>query len=189
MMRLSRFSAAAMTCLLLAGGVTAFVTGAQASAAPKQTNPPSSGNVITASSYCYWFPGQFGHSSNCDRQDPDVLGPHCNSDAWTVLSQELLGDFTHTPSGKYVLLRYSPSCRTVWAKIKDVPGPTGNSSGCTIWIHRNSDGTEIAKTPLFGTQHNTIWTEVLYDADVTSYAAATCDFGAEQFSGKTHPDY
>src|SRR5262249_40226930 len=122
-MRLPRFSAAAMTCLLLAGGVTAFATGAQASAAPKQTNPPPSGNVITASSYCYWFPGQFGHSSNCDRQDPDVLGPHCNSDAWTVLSQELLGDFTHTPSGKYVLLRYSLSCALSGLKLSMFPAP------------------------------------------------------------------
>ncbi len=186
-MRLPRFSVAAatITCLLVVGGATAFATSAQASAAPKPTGLLSSGDVTAASGYCSWFPGQFGDSSNCDFLDPDVLGPHCNSDAVTKRWGPLKGIFTGTPLGKSVLLRYSPSCRTVWAKIVDVPGPTSDIFGCTITINRNSDGQVIAKTPPFNAVHATIWTAVLYDADVTSYAAAECDFGAEPYEGRT----
>ncbi|MER5918480.1 DUF2690 domain-containing protein [Streptomyces sp. NPDC001982] len=135
---------------------------------------------------CYWYSGQFGTSSNCDNKDPDVLGSTCGSDARTVASVVLKRSYDGAATGPTVDLRYSNNCRTVWARIRGAWGVDYDQVGCTVTIHRNSDGQELYKSPSFGSTNATVWTNVLYDAGVTSYAKGHCDTGpGYSYDGRT----
>ncbi|MQY10870.1 hypothetical protein SRB5_09830 [Streptomyces sp. RB5] len=135
---------------------------------------------------CYWYSGQAGTSSNCDNRDPDALGSACGSDAQTVKSVTLKNIYTGA-TNKFVLdLRYSGNCRTAWARLRNADGASpADNAGCTVWIHRNSDGQEYSKRPPASTYGVSIWTNVVYDADVTSYARAYCDTGTAEYEGRT----
>lgn len=129
--------------------------------------------VVAPASVCHW--NSFGTSSNCDGQNPDVLGPSCGSDARTVESAVMRRSYDGAAVGPTVQLRYSPTCRTTWGKIVGAWGPDGDQLGCAVAVHRNSDGQEYsAAVPAGGTS---TFTDVVYDADVTSYAYAACDTG------------
>jgi hypothetical protein len=128
-------------------------------------------------STCYWYSGQFGNSSNCDGQDPDVLGPACGSDARTIYSVVMRRSYDGAPVGPTLDLRYSGNCRTTWGRIRGAWGPDYDQMGCYVVIHRNSDGQEYSKGLPFGSTNGTAWTNVVYDAGVTSYARASCDTG------------
>ena len=135
-----------------------------------------------ASSVCYW--NSFGSSSNCDGRNPDALGSSCHGDARTVKSAVLVRS-DGVADGPTVQLRYSPSCRTIWAKIVGGWGhlPGSDSGGCGVTVHRNSDGKEYGAN--IGAGGNSAFTNVVYDADVTAYAYASCDSGATIYRGAT----
>jgi hypothetical protein len=131
---------------------------------------------------CYWT--SFGTSSNCDGRNPDALGTSCGSDARTVHSVVLRdpGGF----AGPTVDLRYSGNCRTAWARIRGGWGPDYDQFGCFVRIHRNSDGQEYSAGLPFGSTNASAWTNVVYDANVSSYAYGNCDTGVgRQFTGRT----
>lgn len=155
--------------LAIASGTTALVFAAPAQAAT-----------------CYWYSGQSGTSSNCDGQDPDVLGASCGSDARTVASVVLKRSYDGAATGPTVDLRYSGNCRTVWARIRGAWGADYDQAGCSVTIHRNSDGAVLSKTLSFGATNASVWTNVLYDAGVTSYASGHCDTSpGYQYDGRT----
>jgi Protein of unknown function (DUF2690) len=135
---------------------------------------------------CYWYSGQFGTSSNCDNKDPDVLGPSCGSDARTIYTVRMVRSYDGAANGPYLDLRYSGNCRTVWARIRGAWGPDQDQFGCYVTVHRNSDGQEYFKGLPHGSVNATAWTNVVYDANVTSYARASCDTGpGYSYTGKT----
>jgi hypothetical protein len=75
-------------------------------------------------------------------------------------------------------LRYSPTCRTVWARLVNymnyVPGDQHRGDP---YIHRNSDGKEYGRLQCDRPSgRNTVcWTRMLNDANVTSYAIGLID--------------
>jgi hypothetical protein len=106
-----------------------------------------------------------------DGQDPDASG--CSATAKTVASATLK-DGNGAVVGS-VELRYSTSCRTVWARVN---GPFNKTPRATIpgaygWVVRNSDGKTLAVTHSSGSQ--TQWTNMLNDAGATSYARGQYD--------------
>ena len=139
-----------------------------------------------AASTCYWYSGYFGDWSNCDGRDPDVLGPSCGSDARTIYSVVMRRSYDGAAVGPTLDLRYSGNCRTTWGRIRGAWGPDYDQFGCHVVIHRNSDGQEYSKGLPFGATNGTAWTNVVYDAGVTSYARASCDTGpGYSFNGQT----
>ena len=135
---------------------------------------------------CYWYSGQFGTSSNCDGWDPDALGSSCGNDASTIYTVRMVRSYDGAPVGPYLDLRYSGNCRTVWARIRGGWGPDQDQLGCSIAVHRNSDGQEYYRGLPYGAVNATAWTSVVYDANVSSYTRASCDTGpGYSFNGQT----
>ena len=71
-----------------------------------------------------------------------------------------------------VLLRYSTSCRTTWAKVNSFVTPcAADGNGCFYaQIYRNSDGYLLSRTSPTGT--STVYSNQLNDAGVTSFASS-----------------
>lgn len=111
-----------------------------------------------------------------DNKDPSATG--CNNDAYTV-------DTRYLPSSPArVLLRYSPSCRTVWAHVLGAATRVaGQNAGGTARIHRNADDAGIScYSPVGGTG---CYTMMLYDANMTSHAHGWNDTGFTIYSATT----
>lgn len=132
-------------------------------AAPLAFLAPGTASATTCS------PTQTG--KQCDGQSPTGTG--CSVGAYTA---EQVTAYDSGYEIGWVQLRYSPACRTVWAKVLALyPSPVINGiqtySGGVI--HRNSDNVEIScPTVNFNTGDNG-WeceTNMLYDASVTSFA-------------------
>lgn len=87
-------------------------------------------------------------------------GNTCNSGAYSPVPS------VNYPGGT-VSLFFSPSCRTVWAKLSNVQysqcAPGGTPS-FDFYVHRTSDNAESE-----GCAEGTV-TQMLYDAGTTSYA-------------------
>ncbi|MCX5317752.1 MULTISPECIES: DUF2690 domain-containing protein [unclassified Streptomyces] len=133
---------------------------------------------------CYWYSGQTGTSSNCDNQDPDVLAASCGGQ--TIYSTRLKRSYDGVADGPLLELRYSPSCRTVWGRLTGAWGTDYDQSGCTVTVHRNSDGQEYSRKPAFGATNATVWSNTVYDAGVAAYVKANCDTGpGYQYNGQT----
>lgn len=126
----------------------------------------SVGTPAQAATSCYWLPGQWGNASNCDNLSPNNTS--CLFDRFVARSANI-------GPGIDVELWYSPSCRTVyasmWADIELGPG-----SNCYMKVTRNSDGETLrAGVTLHDRPHRYAgYTNMLYDADVTSYAWGYC---------------
>ena len=135
---------------------------------------------------CSWYSGQTGTSSNCDNKDPDVLAASCGYDGRTIYSTRLKRSYDGVADGPLLELRYSPSCRTVWGRLTGAWGPDYDQSGCTVTVHRNSDGQEYSRKPAFEATNATVWPNTVYDAGVSAYVKANCDTGpGYQYSGQT----
>jgi hypothetical protein len=98
-----------------------------------------------------------------DNQWPDTSG--CGNTAVTVKT-------TSTPTA-LLELRYSTACRTVWARLTVHPNALIKDPQC--WVVRNSDGKNnggIVKISYPDDGSVVVFSEMLNDAGVTSYAAA-----------------
>lgn len=92
----------------------------------------------------------------------------CSSSAFTAKSAGL-----NNSSGNYgiIELRYSSTCRTVWARVTSTYGVAcvpGDDGCADAEVHRNSDNRKLYCTSLPGTK--TCYTYQLNDAGVTSHA-------------------
>ena len=111
------------------------------------------------------------------------------------------GGTTSTPSsatitysdGSYagtISLRYNSGCRTVWAKIT-IPNPqTPCGTGTTdhdcakAVIHRDKDGAELSCSVPAGS--TSCYTNMLNDANMTSYAYGILDAASMRFGYTSH---
>jgi hypothetical protein len=98
------------------------------------------------------------HAATYDGDSPVLSG--CANDAYTARSATLA-------SGSIIELRYSPSCRTVWARITNPVVDDNNNYSFAI-VTRNSDGHTYSC--LVPTGAKSCYTPMLNDAGVTSYA-------------------
>lgn len=123
--------------------------------------------------------------STCDNENPNTFlvmpagGPsnwfHCSADARTV---DAIGPNENADLqfwGVTIQLRYSPRCRTVWARA------FGLFQSDTLWVKRNpgtsfQDASFDVEYP-FNTDYlngpNSMWSVMLDDADQTSVACFT----------------
>jgi hypothetical protein len=90
----------------------------------------------------------------------------CSRDAVTI-DRKALG-------GATLLLRYSPSCRTVWATIRGAARRTQDQAGGAAVIHRDQDDT--TRRCHTGTGRS-CHTAMLNDRGYTSHATGTNDVG------------
>lgn len=101
----------------------------------------------------------------------------CENDKRAVLTQKTIPS---TKGSATIRLMYSKVCRTVWVVLEyNAPFPVTKSK-LKAWVHRNSDGKEyMASSPwdqgwdFVGRQ-----SRMLYDANVSSYAAGRYGSGA-----------
>lgn len=109
-----------------------------------------------------------GHG--CDGTNPDSTGCSAGAITASIASGTITNIFIGAAYTVLVELRYSPTCRTVWARVK-TNDPVATEQGI---IHRNSDGRQAGCGPgtfppidgsLFG-----CFTTQLYDGGVTSSA-------------------
>jgi hypothetical protein len=103
-------------------------------------------------------------------------GTSCANDAYTAAST--------TIGGATLLLRYSPSCRTVWAHIENaatyIPG---QQDGGQARILREQDGAALyCHAPSGG---RSCITNMLYDGGFTSHATGWNDTGFQIYTGHT----
>jgi hypothetical protein len=110
-----------------------------------------------------------------DGKSPESTG--CANDAVTKRSAVA----ANSSNGTTIELRWSPSCRTAWARVTKAHGPIAYSwAGWGAKIVRNNDGkTFTCSVPSGG---SSCYTAMVYDLDpLTSYAEAhgddTCDCG------------
>lgn len=102
-------------------------------------------------------------------------GTSCAGDAYTVDSVSV-GSAT-------LLLRYSPSCRTVWAHIENAaPYIQGGQNGGSARILREQDGAALYCHATTGTS---CITNMLYDGGFTSHATGWNDNGNITYSNHT----
>lgn len=101
------------------------------------------------------------YASGCEGKDPSTT--ICQNDARTVATTEW-----------NVELRYSPTCRTAWARYSG-----GVSFGLTVMVERrNADG---SYTPYYSTPYRgngaTVWTRMVNDAGYLARACVYPDSG------------
>jgi hypothetical protein len=166
----------------VAAVATPVATPAAAPAATPTTSPLTAADA--PGTPCSWW--VFGRSSNCDDVDPwagHPEDPPCANDGDDVRTATLSSD-----PGIRVYLYYSPRCRTVWANIiywgSTAPGT------CYVKVQRNSDNKALY-AGVYKDPFVTAWvgeTNMLYDADVTSYAWGHCEVGGRTYRGGT-PSY
>lgn len=124
------------------------------------------------------FKNESAFAAAYDGQDPNSSG--CAKDARTVRSHAI---YPNDNGDKVLLeLRYSPSCRTAWARIALIPDPAIHEI-LRASVVRNSDGKRYScqVDPFRG---NSCYTKMVNDAGVTSYA-----YGEYQYSSQhgIHP--
>jgi hypothetical protein len=92
----------------------------------------------------------------------------CSDDAVTIQRKSI----PHT--GADIWLRYSPSCRTVWAHISGAPPSSQDNAGGSALIYREQDG---AADRCHSGRNSSCSTAMLNDAGYTSHATGTVDTG------------
>ena len=110
----------------------------------------------------------------CDGKSPSGSGCSASN---TVINDVPLGYSDNVGGTAYdghVRLHYSSLCRTVWA---DVYGLSSDSSA-VAHVHRNSDGHQQGCSA----GNTSCTTNMLYDANVTSYADAS-NYAFDPFDG------
>jgi hypothetical protein len=130
------------------------VAGAFSIAMPLTFLIPGTASAATCSGY------------GCDGVSATASG--CSSDAYTAEQVNVYDSHESGIELGYVQLRYSPSCRTVWAKTVNF-----NEGYVAAVVHRNSDGvTESCSGGTYSSSYGgwACQTNMLYDGNVTSYA-------------------
>ncbi len=101
------------------------------------------------------------------------------------------GRYSGTVLGR-IELRYSPTCRTVWARLVNYMNwEPGNAHEGSPYVHRNSDGRTYGRVACDRNsgRDTRCWTSMLNDANVTSYAEGVIDgyptYGYVQARGRT----
>jgi hypothetical protein len=106
----------------------------------------------------------------------EVGATSCGDDAVTI-ERKPFG------AGADIWLRYSPSCRTIWAHVSGAAAPrAGDSAGGTALIYREQDG---AADRCNAGQDGSCSTAMLNDAGYTSHASGTNDTGYTIYRGTT----
>jgi Protein of unknown function (DUF2690) len=116
-----------------------------------------------------------------DGSDPSATG--CSAGAYTARSDVgSLGGEIHV----LVELRYSPKCRTAWARVttENMPACVPGEDWCgDAVVHRNGDGRSFTcDIPRGG---HSCYTRQVNDAGVTSWAFGEGDDGAQTASADT----
>jgi hypothetical protein len=148
------------------------------------STPRRAGRVTAAAAIVLMCTGLAGASAPAQAATYDGLSPvgRCDHDARTVKSANLTNSYFGTSSA-VIQLRYSPSCRTAWARIINADTyVAGDKDGGRAYITRNSDGKTFSCQVKSG---STCFTAMVNDANVTSYARGTNDPGFAVFSGRT----
>ncbi|MFL6145054.1 MAG: DUF2690 domain-containing protein [Labedaea sp.] len=96
---------------------------------------------------------------------PEITG--CADDAVTIQRKSIIGSAD-------IWLRYSPSCRTIWAHISGAPPRTQDNAGGSALIYREQDG---AADRCNSGSNSSCSTAMLNDAGYTSHATGTVDTG------------
>ena len=137
---------------------------------------------------CSWT--VVGHSSNCDRLDPNTLFQNAAWPTACKATNDMIGRTVQSATladGIYVKVTYSggtkAGCRSVAASLY-VPHYSG-SGDCAVTLTRTSDGsTSVASL----VRHGSFWsaeTLAFYDNSVESYASVSCTYGGHTYTGKT----
>ena len=157
-----RISAVAMLATVLLAGSTGYA--AQAGAAGSQARVQAAATTPQTT-----FAACSGYT--CDGKDPAV---YCN-DGVTVASTGV--------GPAYLELRYSPTCRSVWARISNAGYDPASQLAGWAQIHRNSDGRAYRCSVYSGSTG--CYTMMLNDANVTSYAEGWYDSGVREYYSRT----
>ncbi|MDA2808036.1 DUF2690 domain-containing protein [Nocardiopsis suaedae] len=115
-----------------------------------------------------------------DGQNPSTSG--CAADAITAKGRDI-------KDGDVVIagldLRYSPSCRTAWARVRITPGSSVDGSAKVV---RNSDGRSYSCSNVWYSETlgvYTCYTAMVNDAGVTSYASGSAYLDGSSGSAST----
>jgi len=135
-------------------------------------------------STCYWYSGQSGRNSNCDDKDffyADACTIDGGSKDWHLSA--------YIGLNVWVYLDYvwgNGGCRSVQARMS-IYGPVPPGSNCYVKLARDSDNkTLYTSVRLPGDSDEYQSTNILYDANVTSYAWGYCNRpGYGTVSGRT----
>jgi hypothetical protein len=92
----------------------------------------------------------------------------CSDDAVTIQRKSIPN------TGADIWLRYSPSCRTIWAHISGAPPSSQDNAGGSALIYREQDG---AADRCHSGRGSSCSTAMLNDAGYTSHATGTVDTG------------
>jgi uncharacterized protein DUF2690 len=106
--------------------------------------------------------------------NPEITG--CADDAVTIQRKSIV------PTGADIWLRYSPSCRTIWAHISGAPPSSQDNAGGSALIYREQDG---AADRCNSGKNSSCSTAMLNDAGYTSHATGTVDTGFQIYRATT----
>lgn len=134
--------------------------------------------VAVGGSAAFAAPAQ---AATYDGTDPAATG--CAASAYTARSAYgYIGGVAH----ELVELRYSPTCRTTWARVTTINMPNcspGADYCASATVHRNSDGRKYTcYTPSGG---HGCYSRQVNDDNVTSYADGWADDGANSAYART----
>jgi hypothetical protein len=110
-----------------------------------------------------------GCGSPCDGQNPETYryyGPGGPSQ-WVTCSADAITKYTAGSSGHlgYAQLRYSPTCRTAWAKTNTVNG--------WIYVYSYNASGSLRRTESQYTNETVKYTRMVNDVGLTAKACAT----------------
>jgi hypothetical protein len=182
--------AAVAVILIAAMSTAATAAPLQSAVGPQIPGPPvvatAAPDPVTAA--CTWLVK--GHSSNCDGLDPNQLYTNAAWPSDCRNTDDLLTrtvESTTMPDGSLVLLTYSggtdAGCRTVAASLY-APRYRG-SAPCSVTLTRSSDQDSSTSRVVYQAGFWSAETLAFYDADVSSYASATCTYGGHTYTGRT----
>jgi hypothetical protein len=126
-----------------------------------------------------------GCGANCDQENPNTFnitppgGPshwyHCSADAKTVDELGPADNSTLRYFGVTLQLRYSPACRTAWARAYGMQ----NTDTLMVKIYggggfqNNSYDVELGQNGDFQADAHTMWSRMMNDAGYTARACFT----------------
>lgn len=122
----------------------------------------------------YAYDGQYASNTSCNNDATTVASTNINSAAWG------------TRVG-YIELRYSPSCRTTWARLTSLlKYEPGNLGAAYARITRNNDGKKYECTiPANVTPPVKCNTAMVNDKNMSSFAQGWIDDGVKTVTART----
>ncbi|MBB5868288.1 hypothetical protein F4553_001667 [Allocatelliglobosispora scoriae] len=144
-------------------------------------SPASAHAAVEAN--CYWYSGQWGRNSNCDNQN------FFYASACELEGPKDWGLSVNIGLNVIVYLDYvwgNGGCRSARARMT-IYGPVPPGSNCYVKIARDSDNKTLYTSERYpGDSDEYQYTNILYDAGVTSYAWGYCSRpGYGTVSGRT----